>query len=68
MYSIVFEAIVWSLYRLRLRMYILIQTAYKDIDKYTKKIKYTLLAKANDYAGTKRSQKEVLERDSRSKT
>jgi len=49
-------------------MYILIETAYKDIDKYTKKIKYTLLAKANDYAGTKRSQKEVLERDSRSKT
>jgi len=48
-------------------VYNLRQTAYKDIEKYTKKIKYTLLATANDYAGTKRSQKEVLERDSRSK-
>ena len=50
-----------------MRQYNLRQTAYKDIDEYTTKIKYTLLATADDYAGTKMSQKEVLERDTRSK-
>jgi hypothetical protein len=30
-------------------------------------MKYTLLATARDYAGTKMSQKEFLERDTRSK-
>jgi len=34
-------------------VYNLRQTACKDIEKYAKKIKYTLRATANDYAGTK---------------